>query len=170
VTPMRGIIAVLNGPNLNLLGEREPALYGTATLADVEERCRLMAAGLGYDVDVRQSNHEGALIDFVHEVRDTAAGLVVNAAAYTHTSVALRDALATVAAPIVEVHLTNVHARESFRHHSYVAGLATATIAGLGITGYEVAVRHLADLDAAALDASVLNASAEEVRHVRQYA
>ena len=157
---MRRTIAVLNGPNLNLLGRREPALYGTATLADLEERCRRTAAELGHDVDVRQSNHEGALVDLVHELRETACGWVVNAAAYTHTSIALRDALATVPAPIIEVHLTNVHARESFRHHSYVAELATATIAGCGPAGYEFAIRHLAALDA----------SAEEVRLVRQQA
>jgi 3-dehydroquinate dehydratase-2 len=152
----RPTIAVLNGPNLNLLGQREPALYGTETLADVEELCRRTADELGYDLDFRQSNHEGVLVDFVHEVRETAAGVVVNAAAHTHTSVALRDALATVAAPVVEVHLTNVHARESFRHHSYVAGVAQAALAGLGTAGYEYAVRHLAALDA----------SVEEVRDV----
>jgi 3-dehydroquinate dehydratase-2 len=145
---MRRTIAVLNGPNLNLLGQREPALYGTSTLADVEQLCRRTASELGYDVDFRQSNHEGALIDFVHEVRESASGLVVNAAAYTHTSIALRDALSTVAGPVVEVHLTNVHARESFRHTSYVAQTATAVIAGCGPVGYEFAIRHLVALDA----------------------
>jgi 3-dehydroquinate dehydratase-2 len=157
---MSRTIAVLNGPNLNLLGHREPVLYGTATLTDVEERCGRTAAELGYDLDFRQSNHEGFLVDFVHEVRENASGIVVNAAAYTHTSVALRDALATVAAPVVEVHLTNVHARESFRHHSYVAGVARATIAGFGPAGYEFAIRHLAALDA----------QTEEVWDVRQHA
>jgi 3-dehydroquinate dehydratase-2 len=157
---MSRTIAVLNGPNLNLLGQREPALYGTSTLADVEALCGRTATELGYDLDFRQSNHEGELIDFVHEVRESASGLVVNAAAYTHTSVALRDALATVAAPIVEVHLTNVDARESFRHQSYVAGVARATIAGCGPAGYEFAIRHLAALDA----------RTEEVRDARQHA
>ncbi len=141
-------IAVLNGPNLNLLGSREPALYGTATLADVRDLCRRTAAEVGYDVDFRQTNHEGELVDFVHEVRETASGVVVNAAAYTHTSIAVRDALAMVAAPVVEVHLTNVHARDEFRRHSYVAGVATAVIAGCGPAGYAFAIRQLAALDA----------------------
>lgn len=142
----RPTIAVLNGPNLDLLGTREPHLYGTATLADVEKSCRRTADDLGFDIDFRQSNHEGALIDAVHELRESAAGFVVNAAAYTHTSVALHDALVTVAAPIVEVHLTNVHAREEFRHHSFVAPVAKAVIAGCGPDGYDFAVRHLAAL------------------------
>src|SRR6266545_1148997 len=123
-------IAVLNGPNLNLLGSREPALYGTATLADVRDLCRRTAAEVGYDVDFRQTNHEGELVDFVHEVRETASGVVVNAAA------------------VVEVHLTNVHARDEFRRHSYVAGVATAVIAGCGPAGYAFAIRQLAALDA----------------------
>lgn len=143
----RPTIAILNGPNLNLLGTREPALYGTATLADIEALCARVADDLGYAIDFRQSNHEGDLIDFVHEVRDTVSGLVVNAAAYTHTSIALHDALVTVAAPIVEVHLTNIHAREPFRHHSYVSPVAKAVIAGCGASGYEFALRHLASLD-----------------------
>jgi 3-dehydroquinate dehydratase-2 len=149
---MRPTIAVLNGPNLNLLGRREPALYGTATMADVEDLCRRAAMAAGYDVDFRQSNHEGDLVDFVHEVREAASGVVVNAAGYTHSSIALRDALATVAAPVVEVHLTNVHAREEFRHHSCVAGVATAVIAGCGPDGYAFAIRHLAALDALTLE------------------
>ena len=142
----RPTIAVLNGPNLNLLGRREPHLYGTATLADIEKSCRHAADELGFDIDFRQTNHEGTLVDLVHELRESAAGFVVNAAAYTHTSVALHDALATVAAPIVEVHLTNVHAREEFRHRSFVAPVAKAVIAGCGSDGYEFAVRHLAAL------------------------
>ena len=145
---MRPTIAVFNGPSLNLLGRREPAIYGTATMADVEDLCRRTAEAEGYDVDFRQSNHEGDLVDFVHEVRESASGVVVNAAGYTHTSIAVRDALATVAAPVVEVHLTNVHAREEFRHRSYVAGVATAVIAGCGPEGYAFAIRHLAALDA----------------------
>lgn len=143
----RPTFTVLNGPNLNLLGTREPALYGTATLADVEALCARVADELGYDLDFRQSNHEGDLIDFVHEVRETTSGFVVNAGAYTHTSAALHDALVTVVAPIIEVHLTNVHAREPFRHHSYVTPVAHAVIAGCGPSGYEFAIRRLASLD-----------------------
>ncbi len=138
------VIAVLNGPSLNLLGEREPALYGSATLADVEGLCRDTAAGLGFTVDFRQTNHEGELVDQVHELRGQAAGFVVNAAAYSHTSLALRDALATVTAPVVDVHLTNIHARESYRQRSFVSHVASAVIAGCGPHGYELAIRHLA--------------------------
>lgn len=137
-------ITVLNGPNLNLLGQREPAFYGTATLADVEELCRTTAAGLGLGLDFRQSNHEGVLIDAVHEVRESAAGVVVNAGGLTHTSVALRDALATVAGPVVEVHLTNLHSREEFRRRSFVSDVADAVIAGCGPAGYAFAVRYVA--------------------------
>ena len=144
---MAPTIAVLNGPNLNLLGQREPTLYGTATLADLEGLCRRTAAEAGYDLDFRQTNHEGDLVDFVHELRETASGVVVNAGAYTHTSIAIRDALATVAAPVVEVHLTNVHTREEFRRHSYVSAVATAVIAGCGPAGYAWAIQHLAALD-----------------------
>lgn len=147
-TPRR--LAVLNGPNLNLLGEREPLLYGSATLADVHRLCDEVAAELGFAVDFRQTNHEGVLIDQVHELRHSVAGMVVNAAALTHTSVALRDALTTVAAPVVEVHLTNVHAREPFRRTSYLSDVACAVIAGLGPSGYTFALRHLAALDGAA--------------------
>ncbi len=141
-------IAVLNGPNLNLLGTREPARYGTDTLADVEELCRRTATEVGYGLDFRQTNHEGELVELVQDVRETASGVVLNAGAYSHTSIAVRDALATVAAPVIELHLTNVHAREGFRHHSYVAGLAAAVIAGCGPAGYAFAIRHLAALDA----------------------
>lgn len=140
----RPVVAVLNGPNLNLLGHREPALYGHESLADVEELCRRTAARLGCSVDFRQTNHEGVLIDWVHELRTSVAGLVVNAGGYTHTSVALRDALLTVSAPVVEVHLTNVHAREGFRHRSLLADVASAVVAGLGPAGYAAAVEHVA--------------------------
>lgn len=145
-------VTVLNGPNLNLLGEREPARYGTTTLADVEALCRQAAAELGLDLDFRQTNHEGGLVDAVHEVRATTAGLVVNAAAYSHTSVALRDALVTVQAPVVEVHLTNVHAREEFRHASHVAPVAAAVIAGCGPQGYAFAIQHVAALHARSVE------------------
>lgn len=140
-------LAVLNGPNLNLLGEREPEVYGSATLADVERLCRDTAAAHGLDVDFRQTNHEGVLVDAVHELRLSAAGFVVNAAALTHTSIALRDALLTVSAPIVEVHLSNVHAREPFRQHSYLSDIAAAVIVGCGAKGYEFAIDYLASRD-----------------------
>lgn len=143
----RPTIAVLNGPNLNLLGRREPALYGTATLADLEKLCDRTAIELGYDLDFRQTNHEGTLVDHIHDVRDRARGIVINAAAYTHTSVAVRDALATVAAPVIEVHLTNIHTREPFRHVSYIAAVATGVVAGFGPAGYEYALRHVATLN-----------------------
>lgn len=141
----RDTIVVLNGPNLNLLGKRQPEIYGHHTLDDVRALCQAAAAGGGYRIDLRQSNHEGALVDWVHEVRTSAAGVVVNPAAYTHTSVALRDALLTVAAPIVEVHISNVHQREAFRHHSYVSDIATGVVCGLGVYGYVAAVGFLVD-------------------------
>jgi len=137
-------IAVLNGPNLNLLGQREPQVYGSATLADIERLCRAVATSHGHDVDFRQSNHEGVLVDAVHELREGAAGFVVNAGAFTHTSIALRDALATVTGPIVEVHLSNVHAREPFRHLSYLSDIAAAVIVGCGAQGYAFAIEYLA--------------------------
>ena len=139
----RPVIAVINGPNLNLLGEREPDVYGTETLADVRDRCVAHADALGFDVDFRQSNHEGALVDMVQELRH-AAGIVINAGAYTHTSVALRDALAVVAGPVIEVHVSNVHAREEFRHHSQISAVATGVIAGCGTQGYELALSVIA--------------------------
>ena len=139
-------VVVLNGPNLNLLGEREPEIYGRDTLADVEALCRKAASEAGLRVDFRQSNHEGVLIDAIHELRTSAVGFVVNAGALTHTSIALRDALATVTTPIVEVHLSNVHAREEFRHHSYLSDIATAVIVGCGPSGYAYAVAHVAEL------------------------
>lgn len=143
---MTGPVLVLNGPNLNLLGERDPAVYGTTTLADVEELCRATAAELGLEVDLLQSNHEGVLIDKVHEVRRSAAGVVVNLGAYSHTSVAVMDALAVLEQPVVEVHLSNIHAREQFRRHSYVSLVADAVIAGAGAHGYALALQHIAHL------------------------
>ncbi len=145
----RPVIAVLNGPNLNLLGEREPSVYGSETLADIERRCVTRADALALDVDFRQSNHEGELVTMVQDLRHS-AGVVINAGAYTHTSIALRDALMLVDGPIIEVHLSNVHAREAFRKRSYISEIATGVIVGCGPLGYELAVSAVA----AALDVS----------------
>jgi 3-dehydroquinate dehydratase-2 len=138
-----GPIYVLNGPNLNLLGLRQPEIYGHDTLDDVVALCEEVAGRHGRTVEVRQSNHEGVLIDWVQEARTAASGVVINPAGYTHTSVALRDALVTLEVPLVEVHISNVHAREEFRKHSYVSPVATGTIAGLGIAGYGLAVEFV---------------------------
>ena len=136
-------IAVLNGPNLNLLGSREPELYGRATLADVEQRLRGVAKELRVDVEFAQHNGEGALIDAVHAMRGRVDGALVNAGAYSHTSLALRDALVAVAVPFVEVHITNIYAREPERRHSTLASAAVAVVCGLGVLGYELAMRGL---------------------------
>lgn len=141
----RPTIAVLNGPNLNLLGTREPELYGAETLSDIQARCERLAAELDVQVDFFQSNHEGELVDEIQQRRG-AAGIVLNAGAYTHTSVAIRDALAAVQVPFVEVHVSNVFAREPFRHHSYLSDLASGVIVGCGIEGYEFGLRRLAAL------------------------
>lgn len=142
---MANTIYVLNGPNLNLLGTREPETYGHATLKDVEALCRDTAARYGLAADCRQSNREGELIDFIHEAgAKKAAGIVINAGGYSHTSIAIHDALIGVKLPAVEVHVTNVHAREPFRHHSFVARAAFATLAGFGIDGYRLAISGLA--------------------------
>jgi 3-dehydroquinate dehydratase-2 len=141
-------ILVLNGPNLNLLGTREPALYGSATLADVEALCRDTAARLNVTIDCRQSNHEGQLVDWVHEAGGShragqLLGVVFNAGAYTHTSVALHDAIKGTGVPVVEVHISNVHAREAFRHHSYLSAVAAGIVVGFGIDGYALAIEGL---------------------------
>ena len=141
-------ILVLNGPNLNLLGTREPEKYGTATLADVEQLAKDAGAAHGVEVECFQSNHEGALVDAIHAARGKAIGIVLNAGAYTHTSVAIRDAISAVQIPAVEVHITNVHAREEFRHHSYLSDISKAVIAGAGVMGYRFAVEYLAELNA----------------------
>ena len=140
-------IAILNGPSLNLLGEREPQIYGTTTLADVEEMCRAQAEGHGLDLlFFRQSNHEGELVDWIQEARGRAGGIVINPAAYTSTSIAILDALKTFEGPVIEVHLSNIHRRESFRHPSYVSLAATGIVMGLGARGYVRAIDALADL------------------------
>jgi 3-dehydroquinate dehydratase II len=135
-------LLLINGPNLNLLGTREPAVYGSTTLADVEAMARAEATALGAELLTFQSNHEGALVDRVHAARDEKVEfIVINPGAYTHTSVALRDALAGVAIPFFELHISNVHRRESFRHHSYLSDIAEGVIVGLGVMGYRLAVR-----------------------------
>ncbi|WP_431948709.1 type II 3-dehydroquinate dehydratase [Actinacidiphila sp. bgisy167] len=140
-------IMVLNGPNLNLLGRRQPEIYGSETLADVEALCAATAERYGGSADCRQSNHEGQLIDWIHEARERHAGIVINPGAYSHTSVAILDALnACDGLPVVEVHISNIHRREAFRHHSYVSARADAVIAGCGVQGYAFAVERIAAL------------------------
>ncbi|MGI8393821.1 type II 3-dehydroquinate dehydratase [Leucobacter sp. W1038] len=139
-------ILLVNGPNLNLLGVREPGVYGTDTLDDIVDLVTETADGLGFGVRAVQSNHEGVLIDAIHAARTDCDAIVINPGALTHTSIALRDALSGVALPVAEVHLSNVHAREEFRHHSYISPIAEFVIAGAGIQGYEFAVRRLAHL------------------------
>ena len=143
---MSRIVAILNGPNLNLLGKREPEIYGRETLADVEADCRSLGAELGLDIEFRQSNREYEIIDWIHECRGRAAGVVINPAAFTHTSVAILDALKTFEGPILEVHISNVHQREDFRRHSYVSGVASGVIVGCGVQGYGLALRRMATL------------------------
>ena len=139
-------VFILNGPNLNLLGVREPTVYGYDTLADIEERCLARAAALDLQVEFRQTNHEGQLIDWIQEARESADGIILNAAALTHTSVAVLDALSATGLPIIEVHLSNIFRRESFRHHSYVSLAANGVICGLGPQGYELALDAVAGL------------------------
>lgn len=144
-------IMVLNGPNLNLLGQRQPEIYGRETLADVEALCAATAERHGGAADCRQSNHEGHLVDWIHEARGAHCGIVINPGAYSHTSVALLDALnACDGMPVLEVHISNIHRRESFRHHSYVSLRADGVIAGCGVQGYAFAVERVAALLAAA--------------------
>ena len=142
-------VLVLNGPNLNLLGTREPQVYGAQTLADVQSLCERAGAANGFVVDFRQTNHEGVLVDWIHEAgrlhaEGRLAGVVLNAAAYTHTSVALLDAVKGTGVPLVELHISNVHAREAFRHHSYLAAAARAVMCGFGVQGYALAIDGLA--------------------------
>lgn len=139
-------VFVLNGPNLNLLGVRDPSVYGHDTLADIEERCLARAAALDLSIDFRQSNHEGQLVDWIQEARESADGIILNAGALTHTSVAVLDALLATGLPVIEVHLSNIFRRERFRHHSYVSLAARGVICGLGAQGYELALEAIASL------------------------
>ena len=143
---MSKLILILNGPNLNLLGLRQPAIYGSATLDDVAADCTALGQAHGLEVSLRQSNHEGQLIDWIHQARETAAGIIINPGAYSHTSVAILDALNTYEGPVIEVHISNIHKREAFRHHSYVSQRADGVIAGLGVEGYSLALRRMVSL------------------------
>jgi 3-dehydroquinate dehydratase II len=142
-TDLRPVL-VLNGPNIGRLGTREPALYGATTYADLVTLCTRTGGELGLAVEVRQTDHEGELLGWLHAAADAATPVVLNAAAWTHTSVAVRDACAQLTAPLVEVHITNVHAREEFRHHSYISAVASGVIVGLGVDGYALALRWIA--------------------------
>lgn len=147
---MSHMILLLNGPNLNLLGQREPEIYGAQTLRDIETASATLAARLGLDLEAMQSNWEGQLVDWIQQARQSADGLIINPGAYSHTSVAILDALNAFEGPVIEVHLSNIHKREAFRHHSYVSRRADAVIAGCGAHGYELALRHMADFLGAA--------------------
>lgn len=139
-------LLLVNGPNLNLLGTREPDVYGAETLDDVLDLVTAVSEELGFEARSVQSNHEGVLLDAIHDARHDCDGIVINPGAFTHTSIALRDALTSVALPVAEVHLSNVHAREEFRHHSYISAVVSCVIVGAGVQGYEFAVRRLARL------------------------
>ena len=139
-------ILILNGPNLNLLGTREPGLYGSATLDDIEASCHAQAAKMDMVVDFRQSNHEGELVDWIQEAGNGYDAIIINPAAYSHTSIAIRDALAAVALPLIEVHISNIFQRESFRHHSHISAIASGVICGLGPSGYNLALNALNDI------------------------
>ena len=143
---MNPVVYVLNGPNLNLLGKRQPDIYGRETFADVETDCRRLGAELGLDIVFRQSNREYELIDWIHEARENAKGIVINPAAFTHTSVAILDALNAFEGLVLEIHISNVHKREEFRHHSFVSGRADGVIAGFGTQGYGLCLRRMAML------------------------
>ncbi|MEM6824790.1 MAG: type II 3-dehydroquinate dehydratase [Pseudomonadota bacterium] len=138
-------ILILNGPNLNLLGTRQPEIYGSDTLSDVENRCRALLP-TGYDLTFRQSNHEGQLVDWIQDAIDSAAGIVINPGAFGHTSIAILDALNVFQGPVIEVHVSNIYTRESFRHHSFVTARANGVVAGFGIEGYEAAIRRVISL------------------------
>lgn len=139
-------IFILNGPNLNLLGQRQTEVYGKATLEDVAEGCASVAEELGLTIRFHQSNHEGQIIDWIHQARSDGAGIIINPAAYTHTSIAIFDALSAFDGPVLEVHISNIHRRETFRHHSFVSPRADGVIAGFGTEGYLLALRRMATL------------------------
>ena len=143
---MTDTIYVLNGPNMNLLGKRQPELYGSKTLNDVEKSCSAIANEEGFKIDLRQSNSEADLIDWIHEARSAGAGIVINPAAYSHTSIAIMDALMAFEGPVIEVHVSNIHKREEFRHQSYVSLRADGVIAGFGVRGYEFAVMKILEI------------------------
>lgn len=143
---MTKTIYILNGPNLNLLGKRQPEIYGTDTLDDVARNCQALASEFGLQIKMLQSNWEGQIIDWIHEAREAAAGIIINPAALTHTSIGILDALNTFEGPVIEVHISQVHKREAFRHHSYVSHRSDAVMAGFGINGYALATRHLGHL------------------------
>lgn len=147
---MRPKVLILNGPNLNLLGTREPEVYGRTTLSEIEAACHSRAANFGLEVNFRQSNHEGELVDWIQQARGECAALILNAAAYTHTSVAILDALSAFSGPIIEVHLSNIFRREGFRHHSFVSTVAHGVVCGFGSFGYELALEAAARLISAA--------------------
>ena len=140
------LVAILNGPNMNMLGLRQPHIYGAETLDDVESLCAETAEALDLAIDFRQSNLEGELISWIQEYRETASGIIINPAGYSHTSIALMDALLASELPVIEVHVSNIHRRESFRHHSYVSSVAVGVICGLGIRGYALALTAMAEL------------------------
>lgn len=140
-------LLILNGPNLNLLGTREPGTYGNQTLADVENACRELGASLGFDVTCKQSNHEGELVEALQQAGRSGTAVVFNPGAYSHTSIALRDAVSGSGARVIEVHISNIHAREAFRHHSHMSAVSIGVIAGLGTNGYLLAIRALADAE-----------------------
>jgi 3-dehydroquinate dehydratase II len=143
---MSKLVLVLNGPNLNMLGKREPGIYGGKTLKDIEQDCREAGQSLGFEVDCRQSNHEGALVDWLHEADDRAIGVVINPGAYGHTSIALHDAIRAISVPVLEVHISNIHAREEFRHKSMIAPAAKGMVCGFGPYGYIMALNALKNI------------------------
>ncbi|AMD59025.1 type II 3-dehydroquinate dehydratase [Rhizobium pusense] len=145
---MSNIIIVINGPNLNMLGKREPGIYGGKTLKDIENDCLQAGADLGFAVEFRQSNHEGVLVDWLHEAGERAAGVVINPGAYSHTSIALHDAIRAISTPVVEVHISNIHAREEFRHKSMVSPAAKGMVCGFGPYGYVMALHALKNITA----------------------
>ena len=145
---MSNIIIVINGPNLNMLGKREPGIYGGKTLKDIENDCLQAGADLGFAVEFRQSNHEGVLVDWLHEAGERAAGVVINPGAYSHTSIALHDAIRAISTPVVDVHISNIHAREEFRHKSMVSPAAKGMVCGFGPYGYVMALHALKNITA----------------------